>query len=298
MERLDGKKVADALHAQTARVVAALKQQQHEAPLLVAVLVGNHAASETYVASKIKACERAGIASRLVRLPETTTQAELLAILADLNADADVDGILVQLPLPSHISETAVIEATHPAKDVDGFHPENMGRLAKNLPALAPATPAGIVAMLAHYGIETKGKTCVVVGRSNVVGTPISLLMSQNRPQGNCTVITCHSHTVDLPRYTQMADILIVAAGKPGLIGKEHVRPGAVVIDVGIHRIDAPDLPRGYRIVGDVAAEQLTDMSGWLSPVPGGVGPLTIASLLQNTLQAYSRRRGIALPNV
>lgn len=283
---LDGKRCSDALKADIAKSAAEVKAQRGRPPHLAAVLVGNDGASKTYVEAKVKACESVGFRSSLIRLPETTTEEELLHRIEGLNGDKDLDGFIVQLPLPSHIDPEHVTLAIDPRKDVDGFHPVNIGNMVLGLPGFLPATPSGICELLKYYSIETAGRHCVVVGRSNIVGTPMSILLSRNAYPGNCTVTLAHSRTKDLPSITQQADILVVAIGKPEFITADMVRPGAVVIDVGIHRVPDPSKKSGYRLVGDVRMEEVSAICSAITPVPGGVGPMTITSLLLNTLKA------------
>lgn len=283
---LDGIECGKALRAQIAEQVRQVHQVRGRVPHLAAILVGDDAASQTYVASKVKACEEVGFRSTLLRKPADTTEAELLALVAQLNADAEIDGFIVQLPLPKHIDEERVILAINPGKDVDGFHPQNLGRMMLGLTGFLPATPNGIVELLKYYRIPTAGRHCVVVGRSNIVGTPMTILMSRNAEPGNCTVTITHSRTKDLPSITRQADILIVAIGKPGFITADMVKKGAVVVDVGIHRIEDASRKRGYRISGDVDLDGVAPKSSWITPVPGGVGPMTVTSLLLNTLKA------------
>ena len=286
---LDGKRCGDALRARIAEEAAEVKAARGRSPHLAAVLVGNDGASKTYVESKVKACESVGFRSTLIRLPESTTEDELLARVKQLNKDKELDGFIVQLPLPSHIDPEKVTLAISPDKDVDGFHPENIGRMVLGLDCFLPATPSGIVELLRFHHIETAGKHAVVVGRSHIVGTPMSILMSRNAEPGNCTVTLAHSRTRDLPAITRQADILIVAIGKPEFIGADMVKEGAVVVDVGIHRIDDPGRKSGFRLVGDVRFDEVAPKCAWITPVPGGVGPMTIASLLLNTLRAANR---------
>ena len=260
------------------------------APHLAAILVGTNGASETYVASKIKSCAEVGFKSSLIRLDESVAEDLLLEKICELNNDAGVDGILVQLPLPKQISEEKVINAIEPAKDVDGFHPFNIGRLVQGYPTFISATPYGILLLLKHYGISTKGKHAVVIGRSNIVGRPISILLSANRNYGNCTVTVCHSHTANLKEITLQADLLICALGRPGFVEADMVKPGAVVVDVGITRVEDPSNKKGYRIQGDVKFDEVAPKSSAITPVPGGVGVMTIAALLTNTLHAYLQR--------
>ena len=286
---LDGKHCSEAVRADIASKAAAVTAQRGRAPHLAAVLVGDDGASRTYVESKVKACASVGFRSSLIELPAGTTETELLGRIEDLNRDPDLDGFIVQLPLPKHISEEKVTMAIDPRKDVDGFHPESLGRMVLGLPGFLPATPAGIVELLRHYGVPTAGKHCVVVGRSNIVGTPMSILMSRNTEPGNCTVTLTHSRTKDLASITRQADILIVAIGKPEFVTADMVKEGAVVVDVGIHRIMDPTKKSGFRLVGDVNFEEVAPLCSWISPVPGGVGPMTITSLLMNTLKAATR---------
>jgi methylenetetrahydrofolate dehydrogenase (NADP+) / methenyltetrahydrofolate cyclohydrolase len=290
MTILDGKKIADEVKAELAQAVKAMIAKGERAPHLAAILVGNDGASETYVASKVRSCEEIGFGSTLVRLPADVSEERLLQEVERINADDSIDGLIVQLPLPRHIDEHRVTQSVHPRKDVDGFHPENLGRLVLGLPAFVSATPAGIMEMLKRYGIETAGKHCVVVGRSNIVGTPMSILLSRNTDPGNCTVTLCHSRTKDLASFTRNADILVVALGRPEFIKADMVKEGAVVIDVGITRLDDPQSKKGYRIVGDVAFDEVAAKAGYITPVPGGVGRMTIASLLTNTMLAKANR--------
>ncbi|WP_295236009.1 tetrahydrofolate dehydrogenase/cyclohydrolase catalytic domain-containing protein [Sediminibacterium sp.] len=289
---LDGKLAAAAvkevLKAETAELVIKGKP----APHLAAILVGNNGASESYVASKVKNCEETGFESTLIRLPADTTETILLETIQSLNNNPDIDGILVQLPLPKHISEEKVIETIDPRKDVDGFHPSNIGRLVQGLPTFIPATPYGILLLLAHYNISTKGKHAVVIGRSNIVGRPMSILLSSNIPQGNCTVTLCHSHTPNLKELCLQADIVVAALGKPEFVTADMVKDGAVIIDVGITRVDDATAKKGFRIKGDVLYQDVAPKASAITPVPGGVGLMTIAGLLKNTLQAYQNNRG------
>jgi methylenetetrahydrofolate dehydrogenase (NADP+)/methenyltetrahydrofolate cyclohydrolase len=292
MKLLDGKVIAEQVKAELAVAVQEMKSAGHRAPHLAAILVGHDGASETYVASKVKSCKEIGFGSTLVRFPSDVSQEELMAAVEQINNDDQIDGVIVQLPLPKHLDEQQVIEAVHPSKDVDGFHPENVGRLVLSMPTFVSATPAGIMELLKRYGIETAGKHCVVLGRSNIVGTPMSILLSRNSNPGNCTVTLCHSRTSDLASYTRSADILVVALGRAEFVTADMVKEGAVVIDVGITRLDAPESPKGYRIVGDVAFDEVAAKTSYITPVPGGVGRMTIAALLQNTMQA--RQKSIA----
>jgi len=289
MQLLDGKKTAQEIKNEIAAEVAVIKKEGKKNPHLAAILVGQNGASITYVNAKIKACEEAGIKSTLVHLSDTSSEKELLEKIQQLNNDDDVDGFIVQLPLPKHIDEKKVIKAVKPEKDVDGFHPENVGRMALNLPGFIPATPYGILQLLERYNVETSGKHCVVVGRSHIVGSPISILMARNAYPGNCTVTLTHSRTVNFKEICKQADILIVALGKPGHIKADMVKEGVVVVDVGITRI--PDLSKknGYRLVGDVNFDEVAPKCAFITPVPGGVGPMTIASLLKNTVLASKK---------
>lgn len=283
---LDGKRCSEALKAEIAKAASEVKTKRGRSPHLAAVLVGDDGASKTYVEAKVKACESVGFRSTLIRLPETITEEDLLHRIEGLNKDAELDGFIVQLPLPSHIDPDHVILAIDPRKDVDGFHPMNIGNMVLGLPGFLPATPSGICELLKYSSIETAGKHCVVVGRSNIVGTPISVLLSRNAYPGNCTVTLAHSRTKDLASITRQADILVVAIGKPEFIAADMVKRGAVVVDVGIHRITDPTKKNGFRLVGDVNFDAVAPLTSWITPVPGGVGPMTITSLLLNTLKA------------
>lgn len=284
---LDGKATSQQIKAELKQQTDALIASGKRTPHLAAVLVGNNGASETYVAAKIKACEEVGFISTLHRFDEHISQQELLDTIARMNADETLDGFIVQLPLPSHISEEAVLEAVDPRKDVDGFHPQNVGRLALGLPTFVSATPAGIMDLLARYEIETSGKHCVVIGRSNIVGTPVSLLMSRNTNPGNATVTLCHSRTKNLEEITRSADIVIAALGKPEFIKGDWIKDGAVVVDVGITRVADETKKSGFRLAGDVHFESVAPKCAYITPVPGGVGPMTIVSLMKNTLKSY-----------
>ncbi|MBK7183063.1 MAG: bifunctional 5,10-methylene-tetrahydrofolate dehydrogenase/5,10-methylene-tetrahydrofolate cyclohydrolase [Bacteroidetes bacterium] len=286
---IDGKKVSIQIQEEIALEVAAIKNSGGKIPHLAAVLVGNDGASETYVAAKVKACESCGFKSTLVRLAEDTTEAELLMIVEGLNNDADIDGYIVQLPLPKHINDQKIIEAINPKKDVDGFHPQSVGRMALNLPTYLPATPFGIVQLLERYKIETAGKHCVVIGRSHIVGSPMSILMARNAYPGNCTVTLCHSRTPNLKEHTLKADILIVALGKPEFVTADMVKDGVVVIDVGITRMASDKTKSGFKLFGDVKFDEVAAKASYITPVPGGVGPMTIASLLMNTLKSCKK---------
>lgn len=289
---LDGKLAAAAVKEVLKAETAELVKKGKPAPHLAAILVGNNGASETYVASKVKNCEETGFESTLIRLGADTTEAILLETIQSLNNNPAIDGILVQLPLPKHISEEKVIKTIDPRKDVDGFHPSNIGRLVQGLPTFIPATPYGILLLLAHYNINTKGKHAVVIGRSNIVGRPMSILLSSNIPQGNCTVTLCHSHTPNLKEICLQADIIVAALGKPEFVTADMVKEGSVIIDVGITRVDDASAKKGFRIKGDVLYQDVAPKASAITPVPGGVGLMTIAGLLKNTLQAYQNNRG------
>ncbi len=284
---IDGKQIASEIKKELAQEVIALLDEGKRPPHLVAVIVGEDGASQSYVASKEKQSKEVGFMSSVYSFPETLTEEELLNTVDFLNNDNEVDGFIVQLPLPKHINEQKVIERINYKKDVDGFHPMNCGRLMNNMPSFLPATPFGVMTMLERAKVDTVGKHCVVVGRSNIVGTPMSVLMSRNHSNANCTVTLCHSKTNNLKEICLSADILIVAIGKPEFITKEMVKDGAVVIDVGIHRIEDSTKEKGYRIVGDVKFDEVAPICSQITPVPGGVGMLTVVSLLQNTLKAY-----------
>lgn len=283
---LDGKDLSERIKAEIAEDVARHVAAGHRKPHLAAVLVGEDGASRTYVDHKVRSCARVGFESTLIQRPADITQEELLEIVHGLNDDPAIDGFIVQLPLPDHLDAQAVIESLDPAKDVDGFHPVNMGNLALGLPGFVPATPAGIMTMLERSGIDTQGKHAVVIGRSSIVGTPMSLLLSRSGQPGNCTVTLCHSRTVDLAGHCREADILVAAVGRPEMVKGEMVKEGAVVIDVGITRVEDPNAKRGYRLKGDVDYADVAPKCSWITPVPGGVGPMTIVSLLRNTLTA------------
>lgn len=284
---IDGKQIASEIKKELAQEVIALLDEGKRPPHLVAVIVGEDGASQSYVTSKEKQSKEVGFMSSVYSFPETLTEEELLNTVDFLNNDNEVDGFIVQLPLPKHINEQKVIERINYKKDVDGFHPMNCGRLMNNMPSFLPATPFGVMTMLERAKVDTVGKHCVVVGRSNIVGTPMSVLMSRNHSNANCTVTLCHSKTNNLKEICLSADILIVAIGKPEFITKEMVKDGAVVIDVGIHRIEDSTKEKGYRIVGDVKFNEVAPKCSQITPVPGGVGMLTVVSLLQNTLKAY-----------
>lgn len=291
MELIDGKAVAAKLKQEMAAELVELKLKGFKTPHLAAVLVGNDGGSETYVAHKIKACEMVGLKSTLIRLPETATEAELLAKVDELNKDKDIDGFIVQLPLPSHISEHQIIEAIDPEKDVDGFHPVSIGRMVQGLPTYLSATPAGIVELLKAYKIETSGKHCVILGRSNIVGTPLAILLSRKANPGNCTVTICHSRTENIKEIASQADILIAALGSPEFVKADMVKQGAVVIDVGTTRVKSDQTKSGWKLKGDVLFDEVAPKTSFITPVPGGVGPMTIVSLLKNTIQAVKCRQ-------
>jgi methylenetetrahydrofolate dehydrogenase (NADP+) / methenyltetrahydrofolate cyclohydrolase len=286
MQLLDGKKAAQAIKDSLKITVAQLSSQGKEVPHLVAILVGTNGASETYVAAKVKACEEVGYKSTLIRAEETINSMRLLEIIRELNRDPDVDGILVQLPLPKHISEEQVIKTIDPNKDVDGFHPNNVGSMVLGQPAFIPATPYGIMLLLEHYKVETKGKHAVVLGRSHIVGRPMSILLSGTGNPGNCTVTICHSHTTNIKEICLTADIIIAAIGRPEYLTEDMVKEGAVIIDVGITRIADATKKSGFKLKGDVDFEKVAPKCSYITPVPGGVGPMTIAALLKNTFRA------------
>ena len=289
MQLLDGKKVSEELKKQIAVDAAKMLADTGRKPHLVAILVGNDGGSETYVASKIKNCEQVGFKSTLIRFDNETTETTLLAKIKELNEDADVDGFIVQLPLPKHIDADKITEAIDYKKDVDGFHPINLGRMQRNLPCFLPATPFGILLMLEYYNIETAGKNCVVIGRSNIVGSPMSILMARNNTPGNATVTLTHSKTQNLKEIVLQADIIIAAIGKKNFITADMVKNGAVVIDVGMNREKSEVTKSGYKLFGDVDFENVAPKSSFITPVPGGVGLMTIVSLLRNTLSAAKK---------
>lgn len=282
---LDGKKTADQVKLEIAEKVKSIVEQGGKRPHLAAILVGNDGASQTYVGHKEKACAQVGFKSTLLRFDSTITQEFLISEIKKINEDKDIDGLIVQLPLPKHIDEQAIIEAIDPKKDVDGFHPENVGRMVIGLPSFVSATPDGIMELLARYEIDTKGKHCVILGRSNIVGRPMSNLLSQKSSPGDCTVTMCHSRTKDIKSHTLQADIIVAALGVPEFLKGDMVKEGAVVIDVGITRVEA-DTKTGFRLVGDVKFDEVAPKCSYITPVPGGVGPMTIVSLLKNTLKA------------
>ena len=281
---LDGKKTANDIKEEIALEVTSIVSSGGKVPHLSAILVGSDGASETYVNAKVKACEKVGFKSTLIRLSEDVSQEDLLAEVEKINNNSDIDGLIVQLPLPSHVDEMKVTEAIDPEKDVDGFHPSNIGRMVLNLPTYLPATPAGILELLKRYNVETSGKHCVVIGRSHIVGSPMSILMGRNTNPGNCTVTLTHSRTKNLQEITKTADILIVALGKVEFITSDMLKDGVCIIDVGITRVKSDKTKSGWKLLGDVDFENVKEMCSFITPVPGGVGPMTIAMLLKNTL--------------
>lgn len=290
MQILNGKETAQAIINLLKIEVAQLMSRGAPVPHLVAILVGSSGASETYVASKVKACNEVGFKSTLIRLEDDISEMKLLELVRDLNTDPDVDGILVQLPLPAHISSEEIINTIDAAKDVDGFHPVNVGRMVQGQPTFVPATPYGIMLMLEHYKIETAGKHAVVIGRSNIVGRPMSILLSAATNPGNCTVTICHSGTQNLKEICRTADIIVAALGRPGFIKEDMVKEGAVIIDVGITRVTDATKKSGYRISGDVDFASVAPKASYITPVPGGVGPMTIAALMKNTFKACAMK--------
>jgi methylenetetrahydrofolate dehydrogenase (NADP+)/methenyltetrahydrofolate cyclohydrolase len=292
MTLLDGRATSANLQAQIAAEVDYYLDKGWRRPHLTAILVGDDGASQTYVANKERSCKKVGFDSTVLRLPASTTEEELLAEVKRLNNDDSVDGFIIQLPLPEHIDEQKIIMAVSPAKDVDGFHPENVGRLCLGLDTFVSATPYGIMTLLEEYGIETRGKHCVVLGRSNIVGRPIANLLSAKARPGDCTVTICHSRTQNIEQYTRSADIIIAALGVPGFLKADMVKEGVTVIDVGITRVPA-ETEKGYRIMGDVDFDAVAPKCSYITPVPGGVGPMTIVSLMRNTLKAYKAKHGI-----
>jgi len=281
---LDGKKTSNDIKEEIAFEVNSIVSSGGKTPHLSAILVGSDGASETYVNAKVKACAKVGFQSTLIRLSEDVSEEDLLAEVKKINDNSDIDGLIVQLPLPKHINEMKVTEAIDPKKDVDGFHPSNIGRMALNLPTYLPATPAGILELLKRYDVETSGKHCVVIGRSHIVGSPMSILMSRNNNPGNCTVTLTHSRTQNLKEITKTADILIVALGKSEFVTSDMIKEGVCIIDVGITRVRSDKTKSGWKLLGDVNFEDVKEKCSFITPVPGGVGPMTIAMLLQNTL--------------
>lgn len=290
MQILDGKKAAQAIKDVLRIDVAQRAAEGKKIPHLAAVLVGTNGASETYVAAKVKACNEVGFKSTLIRFEADVSEMKLLDGIYELNTNPDIDGVLVQLPLPKHISDDKVINAIDPDKDVDGFHPVNAGKMLQGLPTFIPATPHGIMLLLEHYKIDTKGKHAVVVGRSNIVGRPMSVLLSSNTNPGNCTVTLCHSHTKNIKDFCLQADIIVAALGKPEFVTADMVKEGAVIIDVGITREEDATKKSGYKLKGDVAFETVSPKCSWITPVPGGVGPMTIAALMKNTFKSCMQR--------
>lgn len=290
MKILDGKLAAQVVKEKLKIAVEKLKAEGKKVPHLAAILIGDNGASATYVAAKVKACEETGFISTLLRFDTSITATQLLEKITELNKNSAIDGILVQLPLPAHIAEEEVIKAIDPAKDVDGFHPVNLGKMVQGQSGFIPATPYGIMLLLEHYQIETTGKNAVVIGRSNIVGRPMSILLSGNTPQGNCTVTLCHSRTKELETHCKQADIIVAALGKPEFLQANMIKKGAVVIDVGITRVNDNTKKSGFRLLGDVHFESVAPLCSWITPVPGGVGPMTIAALLKNTFQACQQR--------
>ena len=290
MQLLDGKATSEAIKEELAVEVSNIKAAGGKVPHLAAVLVGANGASITYVNAKVKACEKVGFESSLIKLPDTISEEDLLAKIEALNNDDTIDGFIVQLPLPKHIDEQKVINAVSPEKDVDGFHPENFGKMALNLPGYVPATPAGILELMKRYNVETSGKHCVVIGRSHIVGSPMSILMGRNGYPGNCTVTLTHSRTQNLEEIVKTADILIVALGKPEFVTGDMLKEGVVIIDVGITRVADETKKSGFKLYGDVHFESASQKASYITPVPGGVGPMTIVSLMMNTLKAVQSK--------
>ncbi len=287
---LDGKATSLAIEAELTDAVTSRLASGKKRPHLAAVLVGDNPASRAYVGHKVKACARVGFESTLVQRPVDISQEELMQVVHELNLDPEVDGFIVQLPLPDHINDQEVLEAVLPSKDVDGFHPVNAGKMALDLPCFLPATPMGIMSLLERANIDTQGKHAVILGRSSIVGTPMALLLRRNGVPGNCTVTVCHSRTQDLADHTRRADILVAAIGRAHFVTEDMVKPGAVVIDVGINRIPDATKKSGHRLTGDVDFDSVKSKCSWITPVPGGVGPMTIASLMQNTLTACAQK--------
>lgn len=290
MQILDGKKAAQAIKNDLRIDVAQRANEGKKIPHLAAILVGNNGASETYVAAKVKACEETGFKSTLIRFEDSISENKLLEKIEELNSDPDIDGILVQLPLPKHISDENVINTINPDKDVDGFHPVNVGKMVQGLTSFIPATPYGIMLLLEHYKIDTKGKHAIVIGRSNIVGRPMSILLSGSGNPGNCTVTICHSQTKNLQELCLQGDIIVAALGRPEFVKADMVKNGAVVIDVGITRVEDSTRKSGFKLKGDVDYEAVAPKCSWITPVPGGVGPMTIAALMKNTYQSCIRK--------
>lgn len=290
MKLLDGKLASQAIKEELRLLVAQRVAEGKKVPHLAAILIGNNGASATYVAAKVKACEETGFRSTLIKFEDTNSEESLLKKIDELNKDVDIDGILIQLPLPSHIAEEKIITAIDPEKDVDGFHPINLGRMVQGQASFIPATPYGIMLLLEHFKVDTAGKHAVVIGRSNIVGRPLSILLSANTKPGNCTVTLCHSKTKELSAHCQQADIIVAALGKAEFLKADMVKDGATVIDVGITRVTDDTKKSGFRLLGDVHFETVSKKCEWITPVPGGVGPMTIAALLKNTFQACVKR--------
>lgn len=290
MQILDGKKAAQVIKDLLRIEVAQRANEGKKIPHLAAILVGNNGASETYVAAKVKACEQTGFKSTLIRFEEIISENKLLEKIEELNMDTDIDGILVQLPLPTHISEQNIINTISPDKDVDGFHPVNIGRMVQGLPAFVPATPYGIMLLLQHYKIDTKGKHAIVIGRSNIAGRPMSILLSGNSNPGNCTVTLCHSQTKNLQQICLQGDMIVAALGRPGFVKAGMVKQGAVIIDVGITKAGDTTTKSGFKLKGDVDFDAVAPKTSWITPVPGGVGPMTIAALMKNTFRSCTMK--------
>jgi methylenetetrahydrofolate dehydrogenase (NADP+)/methenyltetrahydrofolate cyclohydrolase len=290
MNLIDGKKVAEEIKQEISLAVKEIASKGGKIPHLAAILVGNDGGSETYVAHKVKDCEQVGFKSTLIRFDDTVSEKQLIEKVEEINKNHDIDGLIVQLPLPKHISEQKVIETIDPSKDVDGFHPANVGKMTIGLPAFVSATPAGIIELLRRYKIDTAGKHCVVLGRSNIVGKPMSILLSQKGDMGDATVTVCHSRTKNIQEITLQADILIAAIGQPGFVSADMVKPGAVVVDVGTTRVKTTETKSGFKLTGDVKFDEVAPKCSYITPVPGGVGPMTRVSLLKNTLLAASMK--------
>ena len=286
MQLLDGKSCAAEIRSELSEIVLLRKLAGKKVPHLTAIIVGENGGSISYVNSKVAACEEIGFESTLISFDESISEEDLLKKILELNSNIDIDGFIVQLPLPSHINELKITQAINPKKDVDGFHPQNLGNMMLNIPSFLPATPAGIIELLSRNNIQTEGKNCVVIGRSNIVGMPLSIMLARNSNPGNCTVTLAHSKTKNLTEICQNADILIAAIGKPEFITKEMVKEGAVVIDVGTTRVEDPSRERGWRLCGDIKFDEVAEKCRFITPVPGGIGPMTIASLMMNTLKA------------
>ena len=286
MQLLDGKSCAAEIRTELSEIVRLRKLNGKKVPHLAAIIVGENGGSISYVNAKIAACEEIGFKSTLISFDKLISEKDLLQKISDLNEDENIDGFIVQLPLPSHINELKITQAIDPKKDVDGFHPQNIGNMMLNIPSFLPATPAGIIELLSRNKIETEGKNCVIIGRSNIVGMPLSIMLARNSNPGNCTVTLAHSKTKNLAEITKKADILIAALGKPEFITNEMVKDGAVVIDVGTTRVEDPSRERGWRLCGDVKFDEVAEKCSFITPVPGGIGPITIASLMMNTLKA------------